>query len=566
MKQLLIALITLLLSHVNAISQVKSENEQSTSNQTLTQKQGADLKIRLVKKYLNLPVSNQADRAKMSFSIEGTPELDFVIRLSSTPDYWVFYDVSAYKGKELSINYNGSKEGLSKIYQDEVITGQDSLYKENSRPQIHFTTQRGWINDPNGMIFYKGEYHLFYQHNPFENEWENMSWGHAVSKDLIHWQELPVVMYPDRLGLIFSGSAVIDENNTSGFGKAGIPPMVAIYTSHSADNETQCIAYSLDNGRTFTKYEGNPVIDSKAQWDSEHLRDPQVFWYKPNKNWVMALFERDGISIYTSANLKKWKYQSHTAGFWECPQLFELPVDEDENNKKWVMYGATGTYMIGKFDGITFTPEAGKYYYGNGDLYAAQTFNNISKSDGRRIQIGWGRIPLVGKSFNNLMLLPTQLTLRTTKEGVRMFNTPIKEVDMLQEKEYVFDGTDINKASAFMQQFNKSTSLRIKATIKLFNATDAGINLNGQNLFKYDMNSNQINGYFYSPEDRTSMEINADIIIDKTSIEVFVDGGKFSYAIKRDTETNNKDGFSFFGDRIEIKSLKVYPMHSIWNN
>jgi fructan beta-fructosidase len=500
----------------------------------------------------------------MSFEIEEKPNLNFVIRLSSHPDYWVFYDVSPYKGKVLKISYAGNPDGLSKIYQDDVITGQDSLYKEVNRPQIHFTTRRGWINDPNGMVYFEGEYHLFYQHNPFEREWENMSWGHAVSKDLIHWEELSDVMFPDKLGAIFSGTAVIDYNNTSGFGKDGIPPMVAIYTVHSPDNERQCIAYSHDKGRTFTKYEGNPVIDSKAKWNTKDLRDPKVFWYQPTKNWVMVLFERDGNSIYTSSNLKDWKYESHTTGFWECPQFFELAVDGNKKNLKWVMYGASGTYMIGKFDGKVFTPETGKYYFGNGDLYAAQTFDNIPESDGRRIQIGWGRIQQPGMPFNGMMLMPTELTLKTTKEGIRMFNTPVKEVDKLQEKEYSWEGLDANKASELLQQFNDAGSIRIKTTIKLTYPTDAGLNLNGQSIFKYDMNFNLINGFFYSPEDRTSMEISADIIIDKTSVEVFVDGGAFSYAIERKIDPKNKDGFKFFGNRIEVKNLKVYPMQSIW--
>ena len=342
--------------------------------------------------------------------------------------------------------------------------------------------------------------------------------------------------------------------------------MVAIYTVASSDNQRQCIAYSLNKGRTFTKYEGNPVIDSKAKWNTQDLRDPKVFWYQPTKSWVMVLYERDGNSIYTSSNLKEWKYESHVTGFFECPQFFELPVDGNKQNMKWVMYGASGTYMIGKFDGKTFTPETGKYYYGNGAIYAAQTFDNIPASDGRRIQIGWGRIPQPGMTFNNLMLLPTELSLRTTKEGIRMFNVPVKEVDMLQEKEYSWEGLDANKASELMQQFNDATSIRIKATIKLSHATDAGLNLNGQTLFKYDMNYNQINGLLYSPEDRTSMEISADIIIDKTSIEVFVDGGAFSYAIERKPDPKNKEGFKFFGNRIDVKSLKVYPMKSIWTS
>jgi fructan beta-fructosidase len=537
------------------------------SNQKKKESVTEEVSITISKKYLNLPVSQKEDQAKMSFVVDGKTELSIVIRLApSKPDYWVLYDVTPFKGKVLKINYSGNPGGLSNIYQDDVINGHDSLYKETNRPQIHFTTLRGWNNDPNGLVYYEGEYHLFYQHNPFEREWENMSWGHAVSKDLIHWEELSVVLFPDKLGAIFSGTAIIDYNNTAGFGKNGIPPMIAFYTAHSSDNERQCIAYSLDKGRTFTKYDGNPVINSKEKWNSEDLRDPKVFWYQPTKRWVMVLFERDGNSIYTSGNLKEWNYESHTPGFWECPQLFELMVDVNVNNKKWVMYGGSGTYMIGKFDGKIFTPEAGKYYYGNGAIYAAQTFDNIPSSDGRRIQIGWGRIQQPGMPFNQMMLLPTELTLRTTKEGIRLFNVPVKEIDMLQEKEYTWEGIDANNASEVLQQFNDAISIRIKTSIKLSLSTDAGLNLFGQTLFRYDMSFNQINGFFYSPNDRTSMEISADIIIDKTSIEVFVDGGAFSYAIERKAVPENKDGFKFFGKNIEVKNLKVYPMKSIWGN
>lgn len=278
----------------------------------------------------------------------------------------------------------------------------------------------------------------------------------------------------------------------------------------------------------------------------------------------MALYEKDGISIYTSPNLKDWQYQSHTPGFFECPQFFELPVDGNKNKTKWVMYGASGTYMLGRFDGKTFTPEAGKYYYGNGAIYAAQTFNNIPASDGRRIQIGWGRIVHSDMPFKHQMLLPTELTLRTTKEGIRMFNTPVTEVNLLHDKEFAFDGTDADKASEFLQQFNDAGILRIKLAMKLKESTDAWLNQFGQTLIKYDMNYNQINGLLYTPEDRTSMEISADIIIDKTSVEVFVDGGAFSYAFERKPVKDDKTGFKF-SKNMEIKSLKVYSLKSIWN-
>jgi len=453
--------------------------------------QAGEITIKITKRYLNFPISQKVDRQMMKFEIGGKEERAFKIRLAGdAPEYWVFSDMTAYKGKTIKISYDGDAAGLSKIYQDDKIAGQDSLYQEYNRPQFHFTTRRGWINDPNGMVFYEGEYHLFYQHNPYEREWENMSWGHAVSKDLVHWEELPVALHPDKVGTMFSGSAVIDHDNTSGFGKPGKPAMVVLYTADSPEREVQCVAYSLDKGRTFIKYnDGKPVIDSKEKWNSRDTRDPRVFWYKPDKHWVMVLNERDGHSIYTSANLKDWKYESHTTGFWECPDLFELAIDGDENNKKWVMYGASNTYMIGSFDGKTFTPESGKHYFSSGTIYAAQTFTNIPESDGRRIQIGWGRVAQPGMPFNNMMLLPTVLTLRNTKNGPRLFSEPVKETEKLFEPAKQWSNLKSDDANQKLKEFYNTDLLRIKTTFKLSHATEAGFNLFGQRIVGYDMNS-----------------------------------------------------------------------------
>lgn len=523
-----------------------------------------DISIKITKKYLNLPVSHQIQRSVMTFTVDGKQERTFDIRLApGLADYWVFCDVSALKDKEIKISYDG--KGLEQIYQADEISGNDILYKEANRPQLHFTSKRGWFNDPNGLIYYEGEYHLFFQHNPYERDWGNMHWGHAVSKDLIHWEELPLALYPDEHGTMFSGSAVIDYKNTAGFNKGKTPAMVAIYTADNPDRQVQCIAYSLDKGRTWTKYEGNPVIDSKEKWNSKDTRDPKVFWYEPNKEWVMMLNERDGHSVYTSANLKDWKFESHFTGIWECPELFALPVDGNEKNKKWVTYGASGTYMIGDFDGKKFTPEAGKYYYTTGALYAAQTYSNIPDSDGRRIQIGWGRVSHPGMSFNSQMLIPTVLTLRTTKDGVRLFSNPVKELDQLQTLLFQQPATSVKDANELLNPYSNDDCLRVQFTLKLSHATDAGFNLYGQQLMKYDINFNRVNDVFYSPEDMTSMEITADVIIDKTTVEVFIDNGAYSYCIERKPHANNREGYHFWGNNIEIKNLKVYSMKSIWN-
>ena len=525
--------------------------------------QAGELKIKIDKKYLNLPVSHQVERAPMTLRADGMEDYSFQIRLAqSQPDYWVFCDMSRYQGKELRISYPGDNARLELIYQADEIAGQDSLYRESNRPQVHYTQRRGWNNDPNGLLYYDGEYHLFYQHNPYEREWENMHWGHAVSRDLIHWTELQEALYPDEHGTMFSGSAVIDYKNTSGFGKEGVPPMVAIYTAASSDRQVQCIAYSLDKGRTWTKYAENPVIDSKDKWNSVDTRDPKVFWFELIKKWVMVLNERDGHSIYHSDDLKHWDYQSHITGFWECPELFELPVDGNPDNKKWVMYGASGTYMIGEFDGYKFTPEAGKYYYTNGSIYAAQTYTNIPESDGRRIQIGWGRIAHPGMPFNGCMLIPTSLSLKTTSEGIRLFSTPIEEFDQLQTNVYKGSNLTGEKASEALQPYNSNATLRIKATLKLSHATSAGLSLDGQNLLDYDMNGNRVNGVFYSPDDMTSMEISVDMIIDKTLIEAYIDNGAYSYSMER--KATNQEGFRFWGNNIEVKNLEIYTLKSIW--
>lgn len=521
--------------------------------------------IKITKQYLNFPVSHRTDRARMTFTAKGTDDLSVVIRLApGDADYWVFKDMTAYRGKTVTITYEGNADGLSKIYESDQPAGQEEMYREKNRPQFHFTTRRGWINDPNGLIFYDGEYHLFYQHNPYEREWENMHWGHAISRDLVHWEELNDALYPDALGTMFSGSAVIDYENTSGFGSKKNPAMVVAYTASSANRQVQCIAYSLDRGRTFTKYEKNPVVDSKEKWNSVDTRDPRLFWYAPGNHWVMVLNERDGHSIYTSADLKEWTYQSHVTGFWECPELIELPVDGDKTRTKWVMYGASGTYMIGSFDGKRFTPEGGKYCYTTGSIYAAQTINNIPASDGRRIQIGWGRISHPDMPFNGMMLLPTELTLQTTKEGIRLVNRPVKEVETLCHPVKAWQNLTSDEANSQLKEFYSADRLRIRTTFKLSHATSAGFNLFGQRIIDYDMNGNTLNGRFYSPQDPTSMELTADIYVDRTSIEVFIDGGLYSYSMERRPDVNNKEGFHFWGNRIEVKSLEVFSVDSIW--
>ena len=522
------------------------------------------VEFKVKNRYINIPISHKADRTRLVMSAKEMEPMAFEARVAEgEPDYWVFWDVSHLKGKKLRIEEPSGNRSLSAIYQADTIHGQNGIYREKRRPGYHFTTKRGWLNDPNGLVYSDGEYHLFYQHDPFDRDGLHKHWGHAVSSDLLHWTELPSAISPGPEGDIWSGTAVIDYGNTSGFGPKGSAPMVAAYTVDDGRTETQHIAYSLDGGRTFTKYQGNPVVASNDKWGTIHTRDPKLMRYG-DSHWVMVLCERDGHSIYTSPNLRDWTYRSHVTGFWECPELFELPVDGNPDNTKWVMYGASGTYMLGDFDGETFTPTSGKYKYAGGSIYAAQTFNNIPASDGRRIQIGWGRIHIPDEPFNQLMLLPTEMTLATTKDGVRLVNKPVREVDEICTP--VGSWTDLtqDQASDILNRLDSRDALRIKATIALSHATDASLWLGDQRIIDYDLNGTAVNGHFYSPQDPTSTELNVDIFIDRGVAEVFVDGGLFSDSMHINPLIEGHN-YSFRGNNTRIKNLELYKVASTWD-
>ena len=559
--------------------------------------QSVELSFKVKSKYLNLPISQEAERRRLTFQAKGVDNLSVVARLSAEPDYWVFKDLTAYKGKTLTITFDGPEEALAKVYQADTICDAQKMYKEKYRPQFHFTTRRGWVNDPNGCIWHDGLYHLYYQHNPFEREWENMTWGHATSPDLLHWTEHAPVLHPDSLGTMFSGSAVFDKDNTSGFGTKKNPPLVFAYTADRSDKEVQCIAYSLDGGMTLHKYEGNPIIDSHDKWQTHDTRDPRMFWYSPLPTslkgeehqsgtlasrgemergwWVLVLNERNGHSIYTSDDLKNWTYQSHVNGFWECPDLFPLAVDGNPNDVRWVMLGASNTYMIGRFDGKVFTPESGKHCFSTGAIYAAQTFNNTP--DGRRIQIGWANIDHRGMPFRGQMLLPTELTLRTTKDGVRLVSKPIREVSSLLKPIYSSEtALNAQEANKLLQTSllplkgdGGSDALHLRATLNLTYATSAGLRFDGQTLVDYDLNHNTLNGQFYSPQDPTSLSLTMDIYIDRTSVEVFIDDGLYSYSMERKRAISTPQrpvakGFEVWGTDINVTDIQLDAVESCW--
>jgi fructan beta-fructosidase len=323
------------------------------------------------------------------------------------------------------------------------------------QPAYHFAPAANWMNDPNGLVYYDGEYHLFYQYNPYGDRWGHMSWGHAVSRDLVHWQELPVAI-PETDVMAFSGSAVVDWNNTSGFGRGGKPPMVAIYTGAGQGKQSQYVAYSNDRGRTFTIH--GEVLDI----GSNEFRDPKVFWHAASERWVMVvvLGAENKAAIYTSPDLKQWNKASEfgpagaTGKNWECPDLFELPVEGRPGETRWVLSinlgdsavggGSGGQYFVGDFDGKRFTPDpswgAGPVWMDYGaDFYAAVSWNDIPREDGRRIWIGWANDWRYANSIptspsRGIMSLPRTVTLRRTDKGYRIAQAPVREIEALRRE------------------------------------------------------------------------------------------------------------------------------------
>lgn len=499
--------------------------------------------------YLNIPVQMNQERQMVYFVLGQDTLTHSVIRIADgEPDYWVFKDVSAYRGKVMNLIFTKRVSGIDQVYQDNTFPGEDSLYHETRRPQFHFSPKRGWNNDPNGLVWFDGEYHLFFQHNPYEIYWQNMHWGHAVSADLIHWTELNDALFPDPLGTMYSGSAVIDKKNTAGWGKN---TLVAAYTT-AGKQQIQCLAYSKDKGRTFTKYEGNPVVGP--------TRDPKVIWYTPGKHWVMALYHRAGVNIYTSDNLKNWKETDYVKGFYECPEIFELPVDGDPNNTLWVIYGGSGSYLLGEFDGSDFVPRFGKYRNTYGAHYAAQTYNN--EPNGKRIQIGWGRIESKGMPFNQMMCFPTELTLRTTNEGIRMFSEPISGINDLHTRGYDFSGLSMEKTNLELAKINHDL-LHVTARMESLDGAQIGISFQGH---KYcTMDSDELNGVQTAHQNPEKMVFEVEILIDRTSLEVFYQKGQkvFVEALK---EPAKEEGLVIHGnrDQIKIHRFKVYELESAW--
>ncbi|NQU19950.1 MAG: glycoside hydrolase family 32 protein [Candidatus Nealsonbacteria bacterium] len=546
-----------------------------------TKPQKASMEMVLQKRYLNVPVNNRAPGRSMRLMVDGDLLGNFRIPLAEEkPDWWAFFDVARFKGRKLVVNVTPAPNDWKIISQDDVIRGAEDLYKEKYRPQFHFTTRRGWINDPNGLIYYKGEYHLYYQHNPAALPWGNMTWGHAVSNDLVHWKEEPKVLFPNPTGTCFSGAAFIDRKNQLGFKTGEEDVIVAFYLRTSIG---LCLTHSNDRGRTFTDYRHNPVLAHAGA----RIDTPRPFWYEPTKRWVTPTYDfftnKDGkrlrcVGFYSSENLKDWKYESRVEqdGWGDelcgCVDFFQLPVDGDPEKKKWVMILIDGSYIVGTFDGYTFYTLSGKPAVTEdrvrslvicGNFYATQSWHNMPQD--RRVQITWmrgGKYP--GMPFNGQFTLPAELTLHATDEGPRLRMNPIKELETLRAKTHQW--TDLAlKAGENPLAAIQGDLFDLEVEFEPAANTQTTFELRGHKVV-YDAQAQTLSsGGIRTPLKPDAGVIHLRMLLDRTSIEVFGNHGRVYLPLCIIPKDDDRSLSATCGNgEVKASLLRVHELKSAW--
>ncbi len=490
------------------------------------------------------------------------------------------------------------------------IIEETALYKEAFRSQYHFSPPEKWMNDPNGLLYNQGVYHLFYQYYPEDIVWGPMHWGHATSTDMIHWENKPIALYPDKNGLIFSGSAVLDKNNTSGLGTVENPPMVAIFTYHDMEKEraggldyqTQGVAYSLDNGESFTMYAGNPVLLNSEFKD---FRDPKVFWDDITAQWVMALVAGDHLRLYRSDNLLEWTYMSRFGatqgahgGVWECPDLFELQV-EGAKESKWVLLisinpgapnGGSGTqYFVGNYDGTTFTSDqkGAKWLDWGTDNYAGVTYNNTP--DNERLFIGWMSNWNYARDtptevWRSAMTLPRTLSLVKIKDQYELINYPISGVDDLMEELAAMSLTiPVGGEESIALEPGNQNEIQFMSEardLEIAFINDQGEELileidSSENLFLLDRSQSGLVDFHETFASSQQMPVDNlpegavefRIFLDASSVEVFINKGQYvmtaqlfpidSYSDIKIANTGTLP--------LQLQNLKVNKVVGVWN-
>lgn len=552
--------------------------------------------------YLLLPIQDDAPEGKICVVKDNEQKGTLMnVRLArERVDSYVPFALSAYKGQHISIEIQGVPE-TALCWKELKLSGSfEMANKESFRPLYHHTPAYGWMNDPNGMFYKDGVYHLYFQYNPYGSVWGNMHWGHSTSTDLMHWKFEGCAIVPDAWGAIFSGSCVVDHENTAGFGKEAV---VAFYTSAKStpwgDIQMQSMAYSLDNGKTFTKYEGNPILTSSEK----DFRDPKVFWYAPGKHWVMILAVGQHMEIYSSVNLKEWKKESEFGamqgahgGVWECPDLVEIPV-EGTREKKWVLIcnlnpggpfgGSAAQYFVGSFDGKKFvneSPTQTKWMDWGKDNYATVTWNNAP--DGRCIALGWmsnwqyaNNVPT--RQYRSANTLARDLTLYREGQELYLKSTPSSEVKKARGKKVSIPSFKVSEKHEMVNLFEeKQGAYEVEIVIQNAGASKIAfclLNDKGEKVsMYYDLNRKQFvmdrseSGKVDFSKDfpavtvapvNVDKELTLRLFVDRSSIEAFGEDGKFVMTnLVFPSQPYVKMCFEADKNGYAVKSLNVYKL------
>lgn len=556
-----------------------------------------------LKKFLLLPVQENAPEGKVNIIVNNEFQLEqnINVRLAREKvDYYVPLDLSAYQGKTISIDVTGMPSSSLCWKEIKLSDTFDSSNRETYRPVYHHTPMYGWMNDPNGMFYKDGVYHLYFQYNPYGSMWANMTWGHSTSTDLTHWTYEGTAIVPDAWGAIFSGSCVVDKDNTAGFGKGAV---VAFYTSAKStpwgDVQSQSMAYSLDNGKTFIKYEHNPILTSTER----DFRDPKVFWYAPGKHWVMMLAVGQEMQIYSSDNLKEWKKESSFGamqgahgGVWECPDLVEVAV-EGSKEKKWVLIcnlnpggpfgGSAAQYFVGSFDGKKFvneSPTQTKWLDWGKDNYATVTWSNAPA--GRCIALGWmsnwqyaNNVPTT--QYRSANTLARDLTLYRAGGELYLKSKPSPEIKKARAEEKKISTFEVkgNYEVASLLADNKG-AYEIEMTIENKGTSKIDFSLmneKGEKVAMYydvvrkqfvmDRSASGIVGFSrdfpavtVAPV-RNTDQIHLRLFIDHSSVEAFGEDGEYVMTnLVFPAEPYNRMVFSSDKGSYIVKSMNVYRL------
>lgn len=556
-----------------------------------------------LKKFLLLPVQENAPEGKVNIVVNNEFQLEqnINVRLAREKvDYYVPLDLSAYQGKTISIDVTGMPSSSLCWKEIKLSDTFDSSNRETYRPVYHHTPVYGWMNDPNGMFYKDGVYHLYFQYNPYGSMWANMTWGHSTSTDLTHWTYEGTAIVPDAWGAIFSGSCVVDKDNTAGFGKGAV---VAFYTSAKStpwgDVQSQSMAYSLDNGKTFIKYEHNPILTSTER----DFRDPKVFWYAPGKHWVMMLAVGQEMQIYSSGNLKEWKKESSFGamqgahgGVWECPDLVEVAV-EGSKEKKWVLIcnlnpggpfgGSAAQYFVGSFDGKKFvneSPTQTKWLDWGKDNYATVTWSNAPA--GRCIALGWmsnwqyaNNVPTT--QYRSANTLARDLTLYRAGGELYLKSKPSPEIKKARAEEKKIPTFEVkgNYEVASLLADNKG-AYEIEMTIENKGTSKIDFSLmneKGEKVAMYydvvrkqfvmDRSASGIVGFSrdfpavtVAPV-RNTDQIHLRLFIDRSSVEAFGEDGEYVMTnLVFPAEPYNRMVFSSDKGSYIVKSMNVYRL------